>query len=170
MWHRFGCQSVVTWWRKSFQLRLVSKLDLKSNNPSFKAIFAFNNVLDIQRILVSAPSKYMTLSYHSCIYFTLCLSYLNPYCMGRITAFFQRVFKFTHYDKSALEHLEGQATFKFRAFWSIRGGKGLTRQSSQHSKSAHSSHLLKQLTCKLRKSSLRITLNAWNCTVKQIAY
>jgi hypothetical protein len=47
---------------------------------------------------------------------TLCLSYLNPYCRGRITAFFQRVFKFTYYDKSALEHLEGQATFKFRAF------------------------------------------------------
>jgi hypothetical protein len=28
--------------------------------------------------------------------------------MGRITAFFQRVFKFTYYDKSALERLEGQ--------------------------------------------------------------
>jgi hypothetical protein len=41
--------------------------------------------------------------------------------MGRITAFFQRVFKFTYYDKSALERLEGQATFKFRAFWSVRG-------------------------------------------------
>jgi hypothetical protein len=55
---------------------------------------------------------------------TLCLSYLNPYCMGRITAFFQRVFKFTYYDKSALERLEGQAIFKFRAFWSVRGAKG----------------------------------------------
>jgi hypothetical protein len=55
----------------------------------------------------------------------LCLSYLNPYCMGRITAFFQWVFKFTSYDKSALERLEGQATFKFQTFWSIRGGKGL---------------------------------------------
>jgi hypothetical protein len=41
--------------------------------------------------------------------------------MGRITAFFERVFKFTYYDKSALERLEGQATFKFRAFWSVRG-------------------------------------------------
>jgi hypothetical protein len=46
--------------------------------------------------------------------------------MGRITAFFQWVFKFTYYDKSALERLEGQATFKFRAFWSVRGGKSLT--------------------------------------------
>jgi hypothetical protein len=45
--------------------------------------------------------------------------------MGRITAFVQRVFKFTYYDKSALERLEGQETFKFRAFWSVRGGKGL---------------------------------------------
>jgi hypothetical protein len=45
--------------------------------------------------------------------------------MGRITAFFQRVFKFTYNDKSALERLEGQATFKFRAFWSVRGDKGL---------------------------------------------
>jgi hypothetical protein len=44
--------------------------------------------------------------------------------MGRITAFFERVFKFTYYDKSALERLEGQATFKFRAFWSVRGAKG----------------------------------------------
>jgi hypothetical protein len=44
--------------------------------------------------------------------------------MGRITAFFQRVFKFTYYDKSALERLEGQATFKFRAFWSVMGAKG----------------------------------------------
>jgi hypothetical protein len=47
--------------------------------------------------------------------------------MGRITAFFQRVFKFTYY-KSALERLEGQATFKFRAFWSVRGGKGLKEE------------------------------------------
>jgi hypothetical protein len=44
---------------------------------------------------------------------TLCLFYLNPYCMGRIAAFFQWVFKFTYYDKSALERLEGQATVKF---------------------------------------------------------
>jgi hypothetical protein len=46
--------------------------------------------------------------------------------MGRITAFFQWVFKFTYYDKSALKRLEGQATFKFRAFWSVKGSKGLT--------------------------------------------
>jgi hypothetical protein len=44
--------------------------------------------------------------------------------MGKITAFFQQVFKFTYYDKSALERLEGQATFKFRAFCSVRGAKG----------------------------------------------
>jgi hypothetical protein len=110
----YGCQSVVMWWGKSFQLRLVSKLDLKSNNPSFNAIFAFNNVLGIQWILVSTPSKYLTLPYHSCIY--------------------------------------------------------LTRQSSQYSKCTHSSHLLKHLACKLRKASLIITLNAWNCTAQQTAY
>jgi hypothetical protein len=61
---------------------------------------------------------------------TLYLSYLNPYCMGRITAFFQRIFKFTYYDKSTLERLEGQATFKFRAFWSVRGGKWLNSGDS----------------------------------------
>jgi hypothetical protein len=44
--------------------------------------------------------------------------------MGRITAFYQRVFKFTYYDKSALERLEGQATFKFRAFGALGGAKG----------------------------------------------
>jgi hypothetical protein len=43
--------------------------------------------------------------------------------MGRITVLFQRVFKFTHYDKSALERLEGQVKFKFRAFWSVRGAR-----------------------------------------------
>jgi hypothetical protein len=51
--------------------------------------------------------------------------------MGRITAFLQRVFKFTYYDNSALERLEGQATFKFRAFWSVRAGKVLIREFLQ---------------------------------------
>jgi hypothetical protein len=59
--------------------------------------------------------------------------------MGRIIAFFQGIFKFTYYDKSALERLEGQATFKFRAFWSVRGGKGL----KLHSMAAYNSKHLK---------------------------
>jgi hypothetical protein len=36
---------------------------------------------------------------------TLCLSYLNPYCMGRKTAFFHRAFKFTYYTRNR-SHLQ----------------------------------------------------------------
>jgi len=40
-----------------------------------------------------------------------------------MAAFFQRTFKFTYYNKSALERLAGESTFKFRALWSVRGGR-----------------------------------------------
>jgi hypothetical protein len=36
---------------------------------------------------------------------TLCLSYLNLYCMGRKTAFFQRAFNFTYYTRNR-SHLQ----------------------------------------------------------------
>jgi hypothetical protein len=41
---------------------------------------------------------------------TLCHSYLNPYCMGRKTVFFQRAFKFMHYTsyRSPLQEKKNQ--------------------------------------------------------------
>ena len=50
---------------------------------------------------------------------------LNRQCLGRRAEFFHGTFKFTYYTRNALERLEGEGTFKSRALWSVREGKGL---------------------------------------------
>jgi len=57
---------------------------------------------------------------------------LNPFPVqfkllvpGQKSRVFHGTFKFTYYTRNALERLEGEGTFKSRALWSVREGKGL---------------------------------------------
>jgi hypothetical protein len=59
------------------------------------------------------------------VFLTLCRSYLKPFCMGRKTVFFQWAFNLHTKTRSALERLGHHGTFKSRALWSVRDGKGL---------------------------------------------
>ena len=43
---------------------------------------------------------------------------------GQKSRVFHGTFKFTCYTRNALERLEGEGTFKSRALWSVREGKG----------------------------------------------
>jgi hypothetical protein len=47
-------------------------------------------------LVIYFPQQNLTKSPEVSIHLTLCLSYLNPYCLGRITAFFQWAFKFPY--------------------------------------------------------------------------